>query len=172
MITFKLATVDDIPHINTLARAIFIPTYESILAPEQLEYMFEMMYSIANIKSQILEQGHEYFLAYNNENECIGYISMQQQQENLFHLQKIYILPSHQGKGYGKNLINFAIDYTKERCKGPVATMELNVNRSNKALDFYKHMGFRVARTGDYDIGGGYYMNDHIMAIDVISDRI
>ena len=45
--------------------------------------------------------------------------------------------------------------------------MELNVNRHNPALGFYLHMGMKKVSEGDFDIGGGYYMNDYIMAIDV-----
>ena len=41
--------------------------------------------------------------------------------------------------------------------------MELNVNRNNKALEFYKKMGMHIAESGDFNIGGGFYMNDYIM---------
>ena len=41
--------------------------------------------------------------------------------------------------------------------------MELNVNRNNKALQFYQHMGMRKLREGDFPIGNGYYMNDYII---------
>ena len=45
--------------------------------------------------------------------------------------------------------------------------MELNVNRNNKALQFYEHMGMRKLREGDFPIGNGYYMNDYIMGLDI-----
>ena len=48
------------------------------------------------------------------------------------------------------------------RAQGAKA-FELNVNRHNKALDFYKKMGMSIDRSGDFDIGGGFYMNDYIM---------
>ena len=40
-------------------------------------------------------------------------------------------------------------------------------SRPNPALGFYLHMGMKKVSEGDFDIGGGYYMNDYIMAIDV-----
>lgn len=40
---------------------------------------------------------------------------------------------------------------------------ELNVNRYNKALEFYLRMGMQIDRSGDFDIGGGFYMNDYIL---------
>lgn len=45
--------------------------------------------------------------------------------------------------------------------------MELNVNRNNKALQFYEYMGMRKLREGDFPIGNGYYMNDYIMGLDI-----
>ena len=45
--------------------------------------------------------------------------------------------------------------------------MELNVNRNNKALQFYAHMGRRKLREGDFPIGNGYYMNDYIMGLEI-----
>jgi hypothetical protein len=41
--------------------------------------------------------------------------------------------------------------------------MELNVNRHNRAVTFYEHMGMHKDREGDFPIGEGYYMNDYIM---------
>ena len=45
--------------------------------------------------------------------------------------------------------------------------MELNVNRSNRAKGFYERMGMRVVREGDFPIGGGFFMNDYIMGMEV-----
>ena len=45
--------------------------------------------------------------------------------------------------------------------------MELNVNRNNKALKFYEHMGMRIVRERDFPIGNGYYMNDYIMELEI-----
>lgn len=37
-----------------------------------------------------MEEGHVYFIAY-EECDAAGYVSIQQQDENLFHLHKIYV---------------------------------------------------------------------------------
>ena len=59
-----------------------------------------------------------------------------------------------------------AIKAIKEIHPGP-CRMELNVNRDNPALGFYKHMGMRKVREGNFPIGNGYYMNDYIMGLDI-----
>ena len=45
--------------------------------------------------------------------------------------------------------------------------MELNVNRHNRAVSFYEHLGMRRLRSGDFPIGGGYFMNDYIMGMEL-----
>ena len=41
-------------------------------------------------------------------------------------------------------------------------TLDLNVNRHNKAKNFYEKMGFQVAYEEDIPIGK-YWMNDYVM---------
>lgn len=165
MFTTRKATLDDCKLIHELAWQIFPKTYKDIITPEQCSFMMEWMYSIENLTKQMTEEGHIYLLAYDGE-RCVGYVSVQPQEENLYHLQKIYVLPEMQGTGCGRFLFNQAVAYIKSVHPSP-CTMELNVNRYNKALAFYEHMGMRIDRQGDFPIGNGYYMNDYIMALDI-----
>lgn len=151
--------------IHQLAWQVFPETYKEILSEEQIGYMMEWMYSLENIRKQMEEEGHVYLIAYEG-GKAAGYVSVQQQAEELFHLQKIYVLPGYQGAHCGSFLFREAVKYIKEVHPAP-CTMELNVNRNNKALHFYEHMGMKKAREGDFPIGNGYYMNDYIMQLDI-----
>lgn len=164
-LTFRKATTDDCALINKLAAQVFPATYKNILSFEQLDYMFEWMYSPANIEKQMTEDAHIYFISYTNDEPC-GYVSIEQQDKDLFHLQKIYVLPGFQGQNIGKYLFELAIKYIKEIHPTP-CLMELNVNRNNKAVAFYEHLGMRKLREGDFSIGNGFYMNDYIMGINL-----
>ena len=165
MSTIRKATTEDCALIRKLAWQVFPETYKDILAPAQIDYMMEWMYSEENIRKQMEEEGHVYLLAY-EECEAAGYVSVQPEGEGLFHLQKIYVLPYYQGAHCGSFLFREAIKYIKAVHPAP-CTMELNVNRHNKALHFYEHMGMRKVREGDFPIGNGYYMNDYIMGVDI-----
>lgn len=165
MLSIRKATTDDCQLINSLACVVFPATYETMLSTEQLDYMMEWMYAPTQIRKQMEEEGHVYFIAYLDEQAC-GYLSVQQQGEELFHLQKIYVLPEFQGKQVGGFLFEQAIRYIKEVHPAP-CLMELNVNRDNKALHFYERKGMRKLREGDFPIGNGYYMCDYIMGIDL-----
>ena len=165
MYILKKATSDDIPLIHEMAGQAFPHTYREILSPEQLAYMMDWMYSSKSLRQQIEQDGHVYFIAYDKDVPC-GYVSVQPQAADVFHLQKIYVLPQWQGKKVGRFLFEAAVTYIK--CVHPSpCLMELNVNRYNKALGFYQHMGMRKLREGDFPIGNGYYMNDYIMGLDL-----
>lgn len=165
MFTIRRATIADCELINKLANEVFPATYKEILSPEQLDYMMGWMYAPENIRKQMEEEGHVYFIAY-EECEPTGYVSVQQQDENVFHLQKIYVLPRFQGAGLGSKLFDQAVKYIKEVHPSP-CLMELNVNRNNKALRFYERKGMKKVREGDFPIGNGYYMNDYIMGLEI-----
>ena len=95
MFTIRKADTADCQLINKLAWQVFPETYKDILTPAQIDYMMDWMYSPENIRKQMEEEGHVYLLAY-EECEAAGYVSVQPEGEDLFHLQKIYVLPYFQ----------------------------------------------------------------------------
>lgn len=170
MNTIRKATPSDIPAIRKMADTAFRHTYRNILTPQQMEYMMEWMYSEASLHEQMETLGHQYFIL-SVEGSDAGYVSFNVEEEDdtriLFHLQKIYLLPEQQGRGLGAQLLKHAEACMKACGVTKSVRYELNVNRSNRAVAFYEHMGLCKDREGDFSIGGGFYMNDYIMAKDL-----
>ena len=164
MFTARKASVEDCGLIREMACVAFPDTYKTILSPEQLDYMMEWMYSPENLRRQMAE-GHVYYIAYKDGTPC-GYLSVQPEADDLYILQKIYILPRFQGVHAGSFLFRKAIEHIKQLHPAP-CRMELHVNRHNKAVKFYERMGMRKLREGDFEIGGGFYMNDYIMGLEI-----
>lgn len=104
MFTIRKATVADCELIHTMAKEVFPATYKDILSPEQLDYMMDWMYAPSNVRKQMEEEGHVYSIAY-KENEPCGYVSVQQQEKDVFHLQKIYVPPPLSGYALRQFLI-------------------------------------------------------------------
>ena len=165
MFDIKQATIEDIPVIRSMASVVFPKTYEDILTSDQIDYMMEWMYSESSLRRQMTEEGHIYYIAQQN-GIPVGYLSIQPEGENAYHLQKLYILPDYQGLGWGKCMFVHATKVIKELHPAP-CRMLLNVNRLNEALHFYQKMGMTKVSEGDFAIGGGYYMNDYIMGLDL-----
>lgn len=169
-VLIRIAQTDDIPVIHDMAEVVFRHTYREILSTDQMEYMMDWMYSPFNLRKQF-EDGHIYHILFVRENPC-GYVSVQKEGVDkdgteIWHLQKIYVLPSEQGKGYGRLLFDKAAAYVRSRSTQEKVRIELNVNRQNTAVSFYRHIGMTVLRQGDFHIGNGFYMNDYIMGMDL-----
>lgn len=163
MFSIQKAKKEDAPLIHDLASRIWEPTYGAILSPEQLSYMFDLMYAPESILKQMDELGHQYFIV-SDDDVPSGYISIEKRDDNTYIFQKIYALPEKQGTGMGRFMIEEGVRYLKGVHTGPFQVM-LYVNRENPAIGFYEHIGFRQTDVRDHHIGNGYYMNDYIMTL-------
>ena len=166
MIIVKEVGEESIPAIQELAQMTWAIAYAAILPPQQMAYMLDLFYSTNALQKQ-MQDGDQFILATDN-NEPVGFASYSAKagSAELYRLHKIYIDPNQQGKGVGKILLNFIIADIKPE---GATDIELNVNRSNKALGFYQKLGFVIIREEDIDIGNGYYMNDYIMNLSLDS---
>jgi GNAT superfamily N-acetyltransferase len=158
------ADLDDINTIGFLAQQIWPNTYGEILGPEQLKYMLNLIYSPMALRRQMVDE-HQQFLIVEQADEPIGFASWSATGDpGIYKLHKLYVLPGRQGKGLGRTLLQFIFETIRPE---GATKLRLNVNRVNKARQFYERMGFTVIGEEDIDIGHGYFMNDYIMEIPV-----
>lgn len=156
----RTAGIDDIATIGYLAQQIWPGTYRDILSPEQLQYMMELIYSPDSLQQQMVRHKHLFLLAELGE-DPIGFASYSPLKEaGIYKLHKLYVHPQTQGKGIGKTLVDFIIDQVSA---SGARLLRLNVNRHNKARQFYERLGFVITKEEDIDIGHDYYMNDYVM---------
>lgn len=163
-IKIRMVGVDDIPVIRQIAEIAFPYTYKDILPEGQIPYMMEMMYSEQSLKIQIVDEKNVFFVASTLDGD-IGYASVRPDGKDVFHLEKLYVLPDCWHSRIGTTLFKHVLDYVHQENVSP-CKVQLNVNRNNPAVGFYLKMGMRIAQSGDFDIGNGYFMNDFIMEID------
>jgi ribosomal protein S18 acetylase RimI-like enzyme len=166
MVEIRKASTDDISLINSVASVVWPATYSNMMSKEQLDYMFNMMYSPDAIKTQMTEKKHTYFILFDNDVPT-GYISIHIVEGSILYLEKIYVLPSAQGKGFGAMLLDKAKEFATEHSLNRI---RLNVNRDNQSRFFYEHLGFKVISQRDHPIGSGFYMNDYIMERRIFSE--
>ncbi|MEI9909850.1 MAG: GNAT family N-acetyltransferase [Bacteroidota bacterium] len=157
-LAIRQANANDIPLIRDLTFKIWPQTYSSILSKEQVDYMLSLMYSEKALQEQ-MQQNHEFIIVYDGK-EPVGFASYSVITPQVFKLHKIYVLPSQQGKGTGKYIVDQLVAAIKT--KG-ATSLQLNVNRNNNAKAFYEKIGFAVIKEEDIDIGNGYFMNDYVM---------
>lgn len=160
MVKISKASIESIPIIQQMSKIVWPITFAEILSEEQIVYMMEMMYSTKSLTEQIAVKRHNYILA-QKDNEYLGYLSFENQVEDDYcKIHKIYVLPTAQGLGVGKELI----EHVKQQITlSGESKLRLNVNRYNKALNFYKHLGFSILKTENIDIGNGFLMEDYVL---------
>ncbi|HRH99486.1 MAG TPA: GNAT family N-acetyltransferase [Saprospiraceae bacterium] len=161
MVNIVKADLHDIEKIQTIARITWPVTFKQILSQEQLEYMLQMMYSTESLREQMEAKTHQFLIAKQDEN-ALGFASYELNylNEPKTKIHKIYILPAQQGKGLGKLLFD---EIEKTAIENKQLILSLNVNRENKAIEFYQHRGYKVIRQEDISIGNGYWMEDYVM---------
>ncbi len=152
------ASFNDIPFIQQIAEETWPAAYSQILSGGQLRYMLDLFYSTASLENQMADN-HYYFIAF-QEFTPVGFAAFSQIEQQVYKLQKIYVLPGIQRLGAGKALLK-VVEETAKSMGG--IRLQLNVNRQNKASDFYQKNDFKIIKQEDIDIGRGYFMNDFIM---------
>ena len=159
---FIEASTRDIPTIQDIAEKTWWPTYSPILSEQQIRYMLDAIYSTETL-THVMLNGIQKFIFLKDENGVQGFASYGRRPEDqsVFKLHKIYILPANHGKGYGRLMI----DEVKQRIRLAGSTvLDLNVNKFNPAKSFYEKLGFTVIAEEDIAIGP-YWMNDYVMRL-------
>jgi ribosomal protein S18 acetylase RimI-like enzyme len=148
--------------VRDLAHHIWPLVYSSMISPEQMSYMLEWMYNPDVLASEF-DKGAS-FHTFQKEGKDIAYLHLEPVGDFAVKLQKLYVHPQYHGQEIGKQLVMFTVAFTREQGRSLV---ELQVNRSNPAVAFYRKLGFEVVDEQDFDIGNGYFMNDYVMQLEV-----
>jgi|LauGreDrversion4_2_1035121.scaffolds.fasta_scaffold58609_2 GNAT superfamily N-acetyltransferase len=156
-IEIRKAEIADLACIQSLAHEIWPLVYSDMISQDQIEYMLSWMYSLEKLKHDAL-QGVIFLLVIENDKDC-GFLAFEMKEHETF-LHKLYLHPELHGKGIGKQMImqvEWAARDNNSDC------IRLTVNRNNPNVAFYLNQGFEVEEEKDFDIGGGYWMNDFVM---------
>ncbi|WP_394993951.1 GNAT family N-acetyltransferase [Emticicia sp.] len=159
IITYKKATYEDITKIRLIAEKTWFVTYEPILGKEQSKFMFDLIYNEHALADQMVA-GQVFVLQFSDEQiVAFASYSIKEEEKCIYKLNKIYLDPDFQGAGFGKKLLLEVEDQLRDL---DGKTLDLNVNKYNKARFFYEKLGFEVILEEDIPIGS-YWMNDFVM---------
>lgn len=163
------ATERDLPALAELAGVIWRQHYPGIISLAQIEYMLGKMYDVARLREE-LRDGIR-FIRLLADGKFIGFASFGPQPEpGVMKLHKLYLLPEYHGLGYGSRLLNYCEAETRRL---GAHRLVLAVNKHNtKAVAAYRRNGFSVTESVITDFGGGYVMDDYIMAKDLDAEGV
>ncbi len=164
-ITFRAAAASDIPVIQDLSSRIWREYYPGIITREQIDYMLAKMYSSEVVREEIGQKGYRYVIVFEGP-VPIGYLAYRHEHRSrAVLLSKLYLLPSHHGKGVGRRMLAFV---QEDALRSGAEKVYLFVNKNNvRAIQAYERFGFVKALALVTDIGGGFVMDDYRMELDL-----
>jgi len=156
------ATEADLPAISGLAGVIWRACYPRIITTEQIDYMLARMYSLDVLREEIRSQGIRYDCLL-VDGKLAGFASYgPAAKPGVMKLHKLYLLPELHGHGLGSRLLQHV---EREVRAGAGRRLILSVNKRNtRAIAAYQQNGFRIVESVVTDIGGGFVMDDYVMA--------
>ncbi len=143
-----------------LIHQVWKPTFLHRVDYRQLALMEDEMYSAEAFAEQS-RAGHIFLAAMEN-GEMLGFISYLEQTD-LYRIPKLYVNPSAHRKGTGSALLNQVRILATEQGK---KHLELNINRYNSSLYFYRRYGFYIYRSEDIKLGE-FWLNDYVLRYDL-----
>ena len=155
-------TAADVPAVIGLAHRIWNAHYPSIIGQAQVDYMLAQRYTPERLNSELASPDIRWECARRG-GELVGFSStIHLREERELKLDKLYVAPEVQGGGVGRALVDSAT--RRARALGCGALI-LAVNKHNaSAIAAYRRFGFAERASVTVDIGGGFVMDDFIMA--------
>lgn len=156
------ATERELASISRLAAVIWPVCYAGIISTAQMDYMLGRMYSPDTLRDEVRNRGVRFELL-TVAGEPTGFASHSLTSDpTVAKLHKLYVLPQTHGSGLGWRLLL----HCEAACHARGARrLILTVNKQNaRAIAFYQRNGFTSVEAVVTDIGGGFVMDDYIMA--------
>lgn len=150
----------DVERVAQLAAETWWHHYPAIISAAQIEYMLGQRYDPALIREE-LRRSDVWWDQLAVGQTMVAFASCLLTDPAVVKLDKLYVLPAHQRKGYGGILLDHVCDRARRHGCSQVV---LAVNKGNRsAIAAYLKHGFTVAEAVVKDIGGGFVMDDYIM---------
>jgi GNAT superfamily N-acetyltransferase len=155
-------TAGDIATVQRLADATWRAYYPGIIPDAQIDYMLARGYAIDALERFVRDPGAGLALA-RVDGEDVGFACWYRPDEPATtKLDKLYVLPRLHGQGVGRALIAHVESAAR---RDGARTLILAVNKGNaKAIAAYRACGFSTREATVVDIGGGFVMDDYVMA--------
>ncbi len=156
-IQFKEITVADLSELKALSIQTFKAAFESKNDPLDFQNYLATAFSDVQLHKE-LQTTNSYFYFIKAQDKTVGYIKLncedaqnELKEANGTELERIYVLPSYQGKGIGAKALQWAEQQTKTWNK---SYLWLGVWEENtSAIKFYERHGYRTFGKHPYFVG-------------------
>lgn len=157
MYTIQPIKLEELSLLQDLAKQTFRETFAHDNTEEELEAFFVDAYNLTTLKEEVTNPDcQHYFLR--QDGQLAGYLKLnqggaqtEQELDNAFEIQRIYLLQAFQGRGLGKILFEFALEMAEQ---SSCDWVWLGVwEHNHKAQNFYAKYGFEKFGQHEFAVG-------------------
>lgn len=137
---------------------------------ENMRLYIEQSLSLEKLEEEV-KNPHSAFYVISNEEELIAYCKLnvedaqtERLDRNAVEIERVYVLKSHQGKGWGKCFIDHALSIARQQSSPFIWLGVWEKNES--AIGFYKKLGFREFDRHVFMLGNDA-QTDSLMRLDL-----
>jgi len=162
-IELRRARRDELPEVQRLAGVIWRAHYPGIVTHAQIDYMLEIGYALPVLEGFLDGNDRGLELA-SVDGRLAGFAAWYVAADRAAaKLDKLYVVQSLQRMGVGGRLMGRVADLARD---AGASVLVLNVNKHNiQAIRAYEKHGFAIREAAVVDIGGGFVMDDYVMAM-------
>ncbi len=162
-IELRRARRDELPEVQRLAGVIWRAHYPGIVTHAQIDYMLESGYALPVLEGFLDANDRGLELA-SVDGRLAGFAAWYVAADRAAaKLDKLYVVQSLQRMGVGGRLMGRVADLARD---AGASVLVLNVNKHNiQAIRAYEKHGFAIREAVVVDIGGGFVMDDYVMAM-------
>ncbi|GMQ30562.1 GNAT family N-acetyltransferase [Algoriphagus confluentis] len=169
MISIRKAIPSDLADLLHMARTAFLQAFTAGNKPENVEAYLAEAFTLNQFEKELANPASTFFVA-ELEGEIIGYTKVNQvpaqtdiHDPESLEIARLYVLEEHLGSGFGKRLLDTAIDFAKQNQK---KYLWLGVWEHNpRAIRFYEKNGLRIFGSHPFPFGDEI-QTDYLMRID------
>jgi len=155
-----------------ISEQTFRDAFESMNDPEHFQQYIRTAFNKERVQKELNTPGSSFYFLY-VDGTLAGYFKTNEQgaqtelkDPSAMELERIYVLPGYQGKGYGQFMLEWVKSRAQELGK---QYLWLGVwKRNTDAVRFYESYGFRIFGEHPYYIGKDRQM-DWLMRLDLIT---
>jgi ribosomal protein S18 acetylase RimI-like enzyme len=166
--TLAPVTEPEFPVLRELADTIWRQHYAGIISAAQIDYMLAGRFSDEALREHV-RAADRWLELLRVSGTPVGYcgyelasIDGEERAAADMKLGQLYVLDSHRGMGLGRFMLGHIEGRARELGR---RLLWLQVNKRNTgAIGFHRAAGFEVIRDAVFEIGGGFVMDDYVMA--------
>ena len=172
MINVRIEKVSafNIDELQKISRDTFFETFVSSTSEENMQHYLENNFSKEQLTKEVENSHSEFYFAI-LESEVIGYLKInysaaqtELKDDQALEVERIYVRNQFHGKGVGQQLLDYAIEFAKQK---NMQSVWLGVWENNhRAISFYKKNGFVTFDTHVFMLGEEA-QTDYMMRLDI-----